>query len=249
MKSFLSSIARRLIPAACLFLVPLAACTAQNDENPAGTPGPDGAVHQRWNFDTIKGWVYEHQDTASVSQCSLADGYLIIYTRALTLDRQKMHTYHSHYTAGRYAWRTYISPIATGERASIGSWIYSDDHHELDFEVGPGTAEVRRKYGIREGEMAACMTSQDFPFISEYTAVKPGWHDFAIELTDVGGKYLARWSVDGEVKQTVQLQYGPEVGFRIYCSVENLNFIGDKQAENNNYGMWDYVTFDGQVRK
>ena len=95
MKSFLSSFARRLIPAACLFLVPLAACTAQNDENPAGTPGPDGAVHQRWNFDTIKGWVYEHQDTASVSQCSLAGGYLIIYTRAFPLDRQKMHTYHS----------------------------------------------------------------------------------------------------------------------------------------------------------
>ena len=133
MKSFLSSIARRLIPAACLFLVPLAACTAQNDENPAGTPGPDGAVHQRWNFDTIKGWVYEHQDTASVSQCSLADGYLIIYTRAFTLARQKMHTYHSHYTAGRYAWRTYISPIAPGERASRGSWIYSADHHEPDF--------------------------------------------------------------------------------------------------------------------
>ncbi len=235
----------------CIFILlcPAFPVWADKGDDPKVKVDKDGTIHRRWDFDTIKGWVYEHQDTASVSQCSLAGGNLIIYTRAFTVDRQKMHTYDTHYTAGKYFWRTFISEIAEGERSSIGSWIYCDDHHELDFEVGYGTAEVRQKYGIKKGEMVACMTSQDFPFISEYTGITPGWHDFSIELIDNDGKYLAKWSIDGEVKQTVQLQFGREIAFRICCSVENLNFIGDKMAENSNYGMWDYVTFDGFIKQ
>ena len=132
----------------------------------------DGAPTIRWDFDTLDGWVYEHQDQAPVPQCSLNDGNLYIYTRAYTRDRQKMHTAQQVFTCGRYSWRTYISPIATGEQTSIGSWIYCDEQHELDFEVGPGTADVRRKHGIGEGELAACMTSQANPFASSYAAVR-----------------------------------------------------------------------------
>ena len=153
----------------------------------------DGAPTIRWDFDTLDGWVYEHQDQAPAPQCSLSDGNLYIYTRAYTRDRQKMHTAQQVFTCGRYSWRTYISPIATGEQTSIGSWIYCDEQHELDFEVGPGTADVRRKYGIGEGELAACMTSQANPFVSSYAAVRTGWHVFTIELENVQGRYLARW--------------------------------------------------------
>ena len=205
----------------------------------------DGAPTIRWDFDTLDGWVYEHQDQAPAPQCSLSNGNLYIYTRAYTRDRQKMHTTQQVFTCGRYSWRTYISPIATGEQTSIGSWIYCDEQHELDFEVGPGTADVRRKYGIGEGELAACMTSQANPFVSSYAAVRAGWHVFTIELENVQGRYLARWYIDGEEKQRLPLHYGDEKAFRIYCSVENLTFIGDHIPSHQNYALFDWVEFTG----
>ncbi len=54
-----------------------------------------------------------------------------------------MHTDDSDYADGTYYWRTYVPAIGPSEQVSIGSWIYHDDHHELDFEVGPGKAEIR----------------------------------------------------------------------------------------------------------
>jgi hypothetical protein len=203
----------------------------------------------RWDFNDTQGWTHEHQDDASSPQYTVNDGKLVIFTRANTYDRQKMHTENTIYTSGTYEWRTFISELNVGDQVSIGSWIYSDDQHELDFEVGSGTEVTRKAAGAASGELVACMTSQDLPYASTYTPIKPGWHDFSIKLEPVEGKYLAVWMIDGVEKQRVQLQYGEETAFRIYCSVENLKFIGDRQARTTNYGMFDYVTFNGKIKK
>ncbi|SFG29934.1 hypothetical protein SAMN05216383_10939 [Prevotella sp. KH2C16] len=220
-----------------MFILALMALTARNSVK------ADGISSIQWEFNTLDGWVYEHQDDAPVSQCSANAGNLYIYTRANTRDRQKMHTKDKIYTFGRYSWRTYISNIAAGEQTSIGSWIYCDEQHEIDFEVGPGTSAIREQYGIQEGELVACMTSQGFPYVSGYTAITPGWHVFTIELKDVRGSYEVHWLIDGEEKQKQSLRYGDEKAFYIYCSVENLSFIGDFIPVHRNYGMFDWVSF------
>lgn len=206
----------------------------------------DNRIEEVWDFDNIDGWEYYHQDTATVDQWQIIDGKLALTTRANTYDRTKMHTKANDYAAGEFTWRTYVPAIGLGEQVSVGSWIYHDDHHELDFEVGSGKAATREEVGAAPDELLACMTNQDFPFKSGYTPIKPGWHDFSIRL-DVrpDGKYTATWSIDGEVKQTLDLGFGPEYGFASCCSVENLKFIGDKISESDYTALYDRATFKG----
>lgn len=202
----------------------------------------------RWDFEDLDGWVYEHQDTASRSMCYVEDGMLRIDTRAHTYDRQKMHTRGRIYQSGTYRWRTYVSPIAAWEQVSIGSWIYHDDHHEMDFEVGYGTVRARRECGAREDELVVYMTNQDHPRFTKCIPIKPGWHEFCIRLDLVEGKYRAQWIIDGDVKQDRQLEFGEEIPFYIFCSVENLKFLGERMAEHDNFGLFDWVTFEGHSR-
>lgn len=203
----------------------------------------------RCDFNDLQGWTYEHQDKAEYSQCAAEDGQLRIFTRPNTYDRQKMHTSAKIFTSGTYRWRTYISPIAKDEQVSIGSWIYCDDRHELDFEVGYGTPEARSKCGAKLDELIACMTNQAHPYTSDYVPIRPGWHDFMIRLKPVNGKYKAQWLIDGKLKKEQQLGFGEEIAFYIYCSVENLKFLGSKIAENYNYGLFDYVKFKGKTKQ
>lgn len=209
----------------------------------------DGITEVSWEFDDpaeLQDWRYFHQDTATVDQYAVTDGKLVLSTRANTYDRTKMHSIESDFAAGEYRWRTYVPAVTEGEQVSIGSWIYHDDHHELDFEVGSGKKEIRQEYGAAPDELLACMTNQDFPYHSGYAPIKPGWHDFAIRL-DVrpDGNYTAVWSIDGEVRQTLELQFGPEYGFGICCSVENLKFIGDVIPASDYTALYDGCSFRG----
>lgn len=207
----------------------------------------DNIIEESWNFDTAEGWRFYHQDTATVDQWTVNDGVLALSTRAQTYDRTKMSTLDTDYAAGVYNWRTFIPEIAPGDQVSIGSWIYCDDHHELDFEVGYGTAAMREEAGAQPGDMVAAMTNQDFPYKTGNVAVTPGWHDFEIRL-DVApdGNYTAIWSIDGVEKQTLELGFGPETGFAIHCSVENLKFIGDTIPQADYTGLYDAVSFRGK---
>lgn len=199
--------------------------------------------NHRWDFNDLAGWKYGHQDDNPANQCEIKDGILKIFTRAESRDRKKIRTVDQIYTTGRYTWRTYIPQMGTRDQASVGSWIYCDDHHELDFEVGYGTSKARAEVGAEADDMLAYMTSQDFPFTSLPVKIKPGWHLFEIDLTLVDGKYHATWLIDGEKRHEVQLQFGNEISFRIYCSVENLKFIGDQIPQQENYGLYDYVEY------
>lgn len=202
-------------------------------------------VSLRWDFDNLDGWTYGHQDTATVNLNTVEDGILKVVTRAGTYDRPKYRTVDT-FTSGIYKWRTYISDIAPGDQTSIGSWIYCDDHHEIDFEVGPGRSEIRERIGAADDEYLACMTNQDNPPKSGYVAIKGGWHDFAIKLDVVDGHYVISWIIDDIVRQTHEVTFGPEYGFHIFVSVENLKFIGDHVATQDNYGLYDWVSFEGQ---
>ena len=95
-----------------------------------------------WNFNDLEGWVYAHQDDNPDHQCVLEKGKLRIFTRAGSWDRKKVRTADKIYTTGRYTWKTYIPEMGKGDQASVGSWIYCDDHHEIDFEVGYGKQAV-----------------------------------------------------------------------------------------------------------
>lgn len=196
-----------------------------------------------WNFNNLEGWVYSNQDDNSEKQCSIEKGRLRIFTRAGSLDRKKMHTKDKIYTTGRYTWKTYIPQIGVGDWASIGSWIYCDDHHEIDFEVGYGKKEVRKELNASTYEMIAYMTTQDYPFQSVPVKVGVGWHKFEIDITSIEGKYKVEWLIDGKKRSSVQQTYGSGIPFYIFCSVENLKFLGDTLASQDNYGLYDYVKY------
>lgn len=197
----------------------------------------------RWNFNAMDGWVHAHQDENPDAQCSIEKGKLRIFTRAGSVDRKKVRTTDKIYSTGRYKWRTYISKMGVGDQSSIGSWIYCDDHHEIDFEVGYGKKEVREQLKAKPNQMIAYMTTQDHPFQSVPTAIKVGWHLFEIDITSVDGKYKVEWYIDHKKVSEVQQTFGDGISFYIYCSVENLKFLGDAVASQDNYGLYDYVSY------
>ena len=198
----------------------------------------------RWDFDDVEGWVYYHQDDNPARQYILENGCLRIFTRANSFDRKKFRTKEKVYTTGRYKWRTFISDLGEGDQSSIGAWIYCDDHHEIDFEVGYGKQEVREQLQAAPDEVIAYMTTQDHPFQSVPVKIKKGWHIFEIDLSLVDGKYKVEWMIDGETVSTVQQTYGKEIAFHIYCSVENLKFLGDHIASQDNYALYDFVSYE-----
>lgn len=198
---------------------------------------------KKWNFNNLDGWAYGHQDDNPLNQCELKDGILKIYTRAQSWDRKKIRTTSKKYTSGRYTWKTYIPQMGEKDQASVGSWLYCDDHHELDFEVGYGNAEVRKKLNASPNEMIAYMTSQDYPYTSAPVKIKTGWHLFEIDLTIKNNKYYATWIIDKKEKHSIQLEFGDKVSFYIFCSVENLKFIGDQIPNQENYGLFDFVQY------
>lgn len=212
-------------------LIPVLSVTAQ----------PPKYAH--WDFNDIKGWIYYGQDDNPARQYSIENGQLRIFTRANSNDRKKLRTEDKIYTTGRYTWKTFISDFGKGDQCSIGSWIYCDDHHEIDFEVGYGKQTDREKLNAAPDEVIAYMTTQDYPFQSIPVAIKKGWHIFEIDLSLVDGKYKVEWIIDGKTVSTVQQTYGPEIAFHIYCSVENLKFLGDHPASQDNYALYDYVTY------
>ena len=197
----------------------------------------------KWNFNNLEGWMYSHQDNNPEKQCEIEKGKLKITTLKGSRDRKKMHTKDRIYTTGRYTWRTYISEMGQGDQTCIGSWIYCDDKHEIDFEVGPGNEQVRKQLNAQPDDMVVYMTTQGNPYHTTTATLKPGWHIFELDITSVDGKYKVTWLIDGKVKSTIQQTFGTEIAFYIFCSVENLTFLGSHPATQDNYGMFDYVKY------
>lgn len=214
----------------------LLACKESNSQERQLAPAA------RWEMTSLEGWTLYSQDENPDQQIVIENQMMKIWTRQGSVDRKKART-EKIYTTGRYTWKTYISQMGVGDQASIGSWIYCDDHHEIDFEVGYGKAVDRQKYGVKDGEMLAWMTTQDHPFKSTGVPVSVGWHVFELDLSLRDGKYFVQWIIDGKVCSEVQQTFGDQYKFSIYCSVENLKFVGDNVATQDNYGLFDWVEF------
>ncbi len=204
----------------------------------------------RWDFADHEGWELANQGDDPVDHSTLEnstdseDGKVLrIFTEANTQQRKKVRTTQQ-YGSGLYTWRTYISDLGELERVSIGSWLWHDDEHELDFEVGSGTSAERAALQLAEDEVIAYATSQANPWVHQKVKIKKNaWHTFQIDLKLVHGNYFATWLIDGVIYATQQLSFGEDYPFYIFCSVENLRFIGDTWPYQDNHGLWDYVEY------
>jgi len=248
-----------LIAACCLLTTN--ACDDSNaddrftdDPNSWATGAQKGELQEdkaiKFDFANLDGWELANQGNDDIDHSSIVnnaeceDGKALkIYTEANSQQRKKMRTT-KQYGSGLYTWRTYISDLGEVERASIGSWLWHDDTHELDFEVGSGTSDERVAMNAADDEVMAYMTCQDNPWLHQKVKIKKNtWHIFQIDLKLVNGKYFATWLIDGVAHSAQQLSFGEEFPFYIFCSIENLKFVGDTWPSKDHYGLWDYMIY------
>lgn len=196
------------------------------------------------NFDSLNGWVSASQNMNGVVNYTTSDGLLNIFTRANTWDRPKIKTIGT-YTNGKYSWRVFVPEMGVGDIASIGAFLYFNDSHELDFEVGYGKALVRQKLNAKIDDLLLYTNSQGNPSKSKIFKIKrKQWYTLEIELLIVNNKYQAVWYINNIELYRLNLEYGESIPFYIFCSLENLTFIGDHIPTQNNNALFDYVEFN-----
>lgn len=203
----------------------------------------------RTSFDGLAGWRDDSRGNSPRSY-SLTNGLLRISTRAQTRDGVKIRTF-SRFGAGRYSWRVFVPAMGEGDQTSIGAFLYRDDKHEVDFEIGYGRAKLRKQLDAKETDLVCYCTSQGHPYSSSQLLIKrDAWYVLSIDLTcGEDGNYLITWLVDGKQVKQLQSTFGNEVTFTAHCSVENLLFIGDHIPTQENYGLFDSFGFVPSIRK
>ena len=207
------------------------------------TGGTDKVRKHLWEFDDLEEWRDDSQNKSPRSY-TITDGTLRISTRGQTRDRVKVRT-NGRFGAGKYTWRVYVPEMGKGDQASIGAFLYRDDKHEVDFEIGYGKASVRDKLKASDTDLVCYCTSQGYPYGSSQLLVKSeAWHIISIEIGHgKDGNYLIKWVVDGKQVKQLQTSFGDEIAFTVHCSVENLSFLGDHIPTQENYAIFDYVEF------
>jgi hypothetical protein len=200
----------------------------------------------RWDFNDLNGWVDDSQNTGGPLNYAIADGKLRIHTRAGTWDRAKVRTVQKTFREGVTRWRVYVPAMGAGDQASIGAFLYNSDSRELDFEIGYGKSSDRAAMKAAPDELIVFTTSQADPSKSTRHLIRRDrWVDLSIELelpdSAADNRYSAVWSVDGEKMEEMNLAFGSETAFYIYCSVENLQFLGDHVPARENYALFDFV--------
>lgn len=197
---------------------------------------------RHFDFSNLNDWVDGSQNMDGRISYHTARRSLVFETRANTWDRPKVRTKDKSYSIGRYAWKVYLDKMGVGDMASVGAFIYHDNQHELDFEIGYGTSAVREKLQASPEDLIAYTTSQDYPFISTpHKIARQEWHLLRLDMQIVDNKYEAIWSIDDIEVERVNLEYGPEIEFYIFCSLENLKFIGDHIPAQDNRAIFAYV--------
>jgi hypothetical protein len=206
--------------------------------------GGTGEVRKHlWEFNDLEEWRDDSQNSSPKSY-TITNGTLRISTRGQTRDRVKVRTT-GRFGAGKYTWRVYAPEMGKGDQASIGAFLYRDDKHEVDFEIGYGKASVRDKLKASDTDLVCYCTSQGYPYGSSQLLVKSeAWHIISIEIGHgKDGNYLIKWFVDGKQAKQLQTSFGDEITFTVHCSVENLSFLGDHIPTQENYAIFDYVEF------
>lgn len=194
-----------------------------------------------WNFDNLNEWVDATQ--VGTPNYFLENGNLNISTHANTYDRTKIKSVAA-YTTGTYTWRVYVPAMGEGDQASIGAFLYNNDTHELDFEIGYGKQSERESLNALSDELIVYMTSQANPVQTYRKTIKrEQWYTLSIQLTLVNRNYYAKWIINDEVLGSTPLNYGTKFKFNIFCSMENLSFIGDHIPYSDNYALFDFVEY------
>lgn len=201
---------------------------------------PDAA---RWNFNNLDSLAKDSPNM--IDNYEITDGILKIYTRPDTYDRIKFRSKNKVYVQGKYSWRVFVPEMGVGDMTSIGCFLYSDDSHELDFEIGYGKDNVRKALNATDDELVVYITSQGNPHHQLKTTIKRNeWYNLDIDLELKNGKYVATWLINNNVITSSELDFGPaETKFYVYVSVENLTFIGDHIPAQKNYGLFDYMEY------
>jgi hypothetical protein len=197
----------------------------------------------RWDFENLNDWRDDSQNNSPQSY-TIMNGTLRISTRKQTWDRVKVRT-NGRFGVGKYTWRVYVPAMGKGDQASIGVFLYNDDKHEVDFEIGYGKASVRGKLTATNTDLVCYCTSQGYPPSSSQLLVeRDAWHTLSIEVGHgKNGDYLIKWFMDGKQAKQLQTSFGNEITFTVHCSVENLTFIGDHIPTQENFAIFDYVDF------
>jgi hypothetical protein len=198
-----------------------------------------------WDFNSLNGWEDASQNMNNVINYTIVGANLRFFTNPNTYERPKVKTI-AKFNRGRYSWRVYASEMGVGDMTSIGAFLYHDDEHELDFEIGYGSQAKRTELGAQNDDLIVYMTSQGFPYYSYQKKIKRNkWYTLTIDLLgEVNSNYNAIWKIDGVTESTLALNYNSEIDFSIFCSLENLQFIGDHPASIQNYTLFDYVKFE-----
>lgn len=198
----------------------------------------------KWDFNDLNEW----DDATQVGEAnySIEDGKLRMFTHANTWERTKLKSA-AKYREGSYSWRVYIPKLGKGDMTSIGAFLYANNSHEIDFEIGYGDKELRKELNAQSNEVVVYMTSQSNPhysFLSKIETEK--WHTLNITLQlNSKKKYVATWKIDDTTMTSTTLNYGKRSKFKIFCSVENLHFMGDHIPTFQNYTLFDFVEYTG----
>ncbi|WP_372932855.1 hypothetical protein [Mariniphaga sediminis] len=201
-------------------------------------------VDKVWNFKTLNEITDGSQNMNGKINYLLLGDTLKIYTRPNTYDRPKVRSKENDHTCGEYSWRVFVPQMGKGDMASIGCFLYKDDLHELDFEIGYGKEKIRKSVGTSDSEVLCYITSQGNPWHQKIKPIKVReWYDFKIVLSIKNGNYYAQWYINDKLFSSRQLEYGNETNFFVFASVENLKFIGNHIAKQENYALFDYMMY------
>ncbi|MFM2230527.1 MAG: hypothetical protein RL607_1785 [Bacteroidota bacterium] len=201
-----------------------------------------------WKFTTLAHWQDDSQQTEWKKNYMLdSQGYLKLFTHPNTAERSKIRTVES-FALGTYTWKIFVPEFGKGDNTSIGAFLYDDDAHELDFEIGNGTQALRNTMHAKNDELLVFMTSQGTPVCSKTVKIKNNaWYEFSLTIQkNRKNKWNALWKINQKNYFKVELQYQKNTNFHIYCSVENLPFMGDHLPKVMNYALFDYVKFEPQ---
>ena len=171
----------------------------------------------------------------------LKNNNLKITTRAYTTDRVKVKTRNRKLGFGSYEWRVFVPEMAINERCSIGAFLYNDDQHELDFEIGSGLLDIRKKLNAKNDDLLLYCTAQSQANNPTIVLVKQNtWVNLKLELT-IGedSLYYVNWFLNGLSIKQLQLNYGDSFKFRAFCSLENIPFIGQNVPTRDNFTKFD----------
>ena len=218
--------------------IALASCSKEKIDYNVFRPAPI-----RWDFNNLDSLAKEAPNTTD--NYEITDGILKIYTRPDTYDRIKFRSENKAYVQGKYSWRVFVPEMGVGDMTSIGCFLYSDDAHELDFEIGYGKDNVRKALNATDDELVVYITSQGNPHHQLKTTIRRNqWYNLDIDLELKNGKYVATWYINNNAVTSSELDYGPtDTKFYVFVSVENLAFIGDHVPAQQNYGLFDYMEY------